>query len=156
MLILRCWNFQNHIMFKIRYKISLRRKHVWFISRHVCHKSLTCLWGSRPWQPSNYLFCRLLRLFGLQGIILDNITLFAPCIVAPIGLFFGSTELWQRIQTAVFSFYVWIQYFSLRAMRERWYLKNMPKSSVCRLRGQVLSCANYHSNCKSAYVDEWG
>ena len=41
-----------------------------------------------------YLFCRLLRLFGLQGIVSDNITLFAPCIAVPIRL--SLRQYWTR------------------------------------------------------------
>ena len=122
-------------------------------SRHVCHKSLTCLWGSRPWQPNNYLFCRLLmyhtayhwRLFGQQGIVLDNITLLAPYIVASIGPSahwqFASEPLFRRL-SRTFSY--------ILAMREKSYRKNLPTLKLWCLRGKVPSCGNCRSNSISA------
>ena len=56
------------------------------------------------------------------------------------------------VQTTVSSFYVWIQYFQLLAMKEKSYLKNLPKLKLWCLRGQVPSCGNCRTNSISAYV----
>ena len=80
----------------VYYKWSLQRKRVQFISASCLPQKsdLSLRESTMAAEQLLYLFCRLLRLFGLQGIVLDNITLFAPCIVAPIKLSFRQYRTW--------------------------------------------------------------
>ena len=112
--------------------------------------------GSRA-KPSNCLFCRLLRLFGLQGIVLDNITLFAPCIVAPIRLSVWLYRTWTASSDGcLYLLRVNSVLLTIGDEGEIVPQKSAKNLKLWCLRGQVPSCGNWRTNSISLHdVYDW-